>query len=155
MDPASSVAAELWRPPHHHLASAAGRPPHLEVSSSAVTAAARSGSGGGSSSRKRPRRDAVAPLSEEEPSKLVSTSCTAASSSAAGGQDSVRLPPFLPRRIDCDLCCVGGPGVLRFEPGRLQLQRREIVACAARRRDLLDRAVEFYSRFCSAVAGRG
>lgn len=88
MDPASSVAAELWRPPHHHLASAAGRPPHLEASSSVVTAAARSRSEGGSNSRRRPRRDAAAPSSEEEPSKLVSTSCTAASSSAAGGQDS-------------------------------------------------------------------
>ncbi|XP_066398766.1 transcription factor BHLH094-like [Miscanthus floridulus] len=88
MDPASSVAAELWRPTphHHHLASAAGRP-HLEASSSVVTAAARSGSGGGSSSRRRPRRDTAAPA-EEEPSKLVSTSGTAASSSAAGGRDS-------------------------------------------------------------------
>lgn len=75
MDPASSVAAELWWPHHHH---------HLDFSS-VVTAAARSG-GGGSSSRRRPRRDAAAP-SEEEPSKLVSTSGTAASSSA-GGQDS-------------------------------------------------------------------
>ncbi|CAD6226364.1 unnamed protein product [Miscanthus lutarioriparius] len=71
MDPASSVAAELWRPTphHHHLASAAGRP-HLEASSSVVTAAARSGSGGGSSSRRRPRRDTAAPAGRSRPSSF-------------------------------------------------------------------------------------
>ncbi|KAG0542046.1 hypothetical protein BDA96_02G069300 [Sorghum bicolor] len=92
MDPASSVAAELWRPPHlhhhHHLASSAGRHPHLEASSSSVVTAAGAGGGSSSSSRRRARREAAAPPAEEEPSKLASTSGTAASSSAAGGRDS-------------------------------------------------------------------
>lgn len=145
MDPASSVAAELWRPHHHH---------HLEASS-VVTAAARSG-GGGSSSRRRPRRDAAA-SSEEEPYKLVSTSGTAASSSA-GGQDSVRLPPpvsLSSRAWLCDLCNVTLAGVgSGFSLLGLQLQRREIVACAARRRDVLDPASKWFYRSDAVMLAR-
>ncbi|CAN6197175.1 unnamed protein product [Urochloa humidicola] len=77
MDPASSsVAGELWRPPHHLSPTASA--PHHEASS-VVTAADRSNGSrcGGGSSRRRPRHDAP----EDEPSKLASTSGT-------GGQES-------------------------------------------------------------------
>jgi len=83
MDPAaSSVAAEVWRPPHQHPASAS-----QHEASSVVTAADRGNGGrsGGGSSRRRPRRDAPP---EEEPCKLASTS----------GQDSVGLAPLVPSR---------------------------------------------------------
>lgn len=149
MDPASSVAAELWRPHHHHHLASAGRP-HLD-SSSVVTAAARSG--GGSSGRRRPRRDASAP-SEEEPSKLVSTSGTAASSSAAGGQDSVRQPPPslppAPHWLAVSRWWAWGAGF-----SLVGLRRRETVASAARRRrDLLRRAVGFTFTLVSAPWSR-
>ncbi|KAG2632307.1 transcription factor BHLH094-like [Panicum virgatum] len=87
MDPAaSSVAAELWRPPHHHLASG---PQH--EASSVVTAAdlGNCGRSGGGSSRRRPRRERDAPP-EEEPARLASTSgaAAAAAGSGSGGRDS-------------------------------------------------------------------
>jgi hypothetical protein len=57
--------------------------------------------------------------------------------------------PLLPRRIGwlCDLCNVTLAGVgSGFSLLGLQLQRREIVACAARRRDLLDPASNWFYR---------
>ncbi|XP_040382066.1 transcription factor BHLH094-like isoform X2 [Oryza brachyantha] len=86
MDPALSLAAELWRPHHHPQLAAAA----LEASS-VVTgqgSGIRVGPGGGSG-RRRPRRDAAA---EDDSSKIVSTS-------GGGGHDSVaqeakRLKPM-------------------------------------------------------------
>uniref|UniRef100_A0A0D9WWH7 BHLH domain-containing protein n=1 Tax=Leersia perrieri TaxID=77586 RepID=A0A0D9WWH7_9ORYZ len=90
MDPAPSLAAELWRLHHHHLPAAAAAP--LE-SASVVTDQGNGsrGGGGGSSGRRRPRREAGA---EDDSSKIVSTSA-----GGGGGQGSVapeakRLKPM-------------------------------------------------------------
>ncbi|KAF0920004.1 hypothetical protein E2562_032489 [Oryza meyeriana var. granulata] len=91
MDPAPSLAAELWRPHHHRHLAAAAAP--LEASSVVTEQGNGSrGGGGGASGRRRTRQDAAA---EVDSSKIVSTS-------GGGGQDSVapeakRLKPMKSR----------------------------------------------------------
>ena len=131
MDPAaSSVAAELWRPPHHHLASG---PQH--EASSVVTAAdlGNCGRSGGGSSRRRPRRERDAPP-EEEPARLASTSGAAAAGSGSGGRDSVGLWLFsFPPRAALAVIRIGlvvlGVGYSLWEVG---LRHRE--SCSSGKR---------------------
>ncbi|KAG8081011.1 hypothetical protein GUJ93_ZPchr0007g6083 [Zizania palustris] len=85
MEPAPSVAAELWQPHHHqhqhHLAVAP-----LETSSVVTEQSKGSrggGGGGGGRGRTRPRRDAAP--EDDDSSKVVSTS----GGGGGGGQDSV------------------------------------------------------------------
>lgn len=89
MDPAPSLAAELWRPHHHRH--------HFEASS-VVTDQGSGSRGGGGSGRRRPRSDAGP--EDDDLSKVVSTSA-ASGGGGGGGQDSVR--PW-GNRIGRDLC---------------------------------------------------
>lgn len=76
MDPAPSLAAELWRPHHHRH--------HFEASS-VVTDQGSGSRGGGGSGRRRPRSDAGP--EDDDLSKVVSTSA-ASGGGGGGGQDS-------------------------------------------------------------------
>uniref|UniRef100_A0A0A9FQA0 BHLH domain-containing protein n=1 Tax=Arundo donax TaxID=35708 RepID=A0A0A9FQA0_ARUDO len=76
MDPASAVAAELWRPPHLAAAAAGGR---AAQESSAVTEKSSANHGGGSGRR----RQREPPASEDDASLIVSTS----GGGGGGGQD--------------------------------------------------------------------